>query len=51
MSKHLRIGEVAATTVVSLRTIRYYDEVGLVRRQIDVHLARHGRARPTEDCR
>ncbi|EHR48757.1 putative transcriptional regulator [Saccharomonospora marina XMU15] len=30
VSEHMRIGEVAARTGLSLRTIRYYEEVGLV---------------------
>ncbi|WP_019854139.1 MerR family transcriptional regulator [Actinopolyspora mortivallis] len=30
MSGHMRIGEVAERTGLSLRTIRYYEEVGLV---------------------
>ncbi len=29
--RHMQIGEVAERTKLSLRTIRYYDEVGLVR--------------------
>ncbi|WP_019814898.1 MerR family transcriptional regulator [Saccharomonospora saliphila] len=30
MGEHMRIGEVSARTGLSLRTIRYYEEVGLV---------------------
>ncbi len=30
MREHMRIGEVSARTGLSLRTIRYYEEVGLV---------------------
>lgn len=30
MGEHMQIGEVAARTGLSLRTIRYYEEVGLV---------------------
>ncbi|WP_341242137.1 MerR family transcriptional regulator [uncultured Nocardioides sp.] len=30
MSAHMQIGEVAALTGLSLRTLRYYEEVGLV---------------------
>lgn len=30
MSEHMQIGEVAARTGLSLRTIRYYEEIGLV---------------------
>jgi hypothetical protein len=33
-SEHMQIGEVAARTELSLRTIRHYEETGLVSRRL-----------------